>query len=311
MARRVFPFIVIGLGLVTGCVPNDKYQALKLENEQNKETARIAALESAKNKTEAEALRGQKQELTDQIAELRNKNDALAKELGILSEQNGKLSEAYANAMNKPSGDISIVNATALNDEQDRILREFAAKYPELLEYDPVRGMVKFKSDVTFASGSDVLSDRAKTAVKEFAGLLKQQAFNNCDFFVAGHTDNVPVSNPSTLANHKDNWYLSAHRAISVAHDLITNGVTQTRMGVEGFAENKPVAENSSAAGRQKNRRVEVAILPRKAASGIQTAASETVTKTTTTSIKPAAGNKDEKPATSGKIIAPPAFNKN
>jgi chemotaxis protein MotB len=311
MARRVFPLFVIGLGFLTGCVPNDKYQALKLENEQNRETARIAALQSATAKAEAEALRDQKQGLIDQLTELRNKNDSLAAELGILKEQNGQLSEAYKNAMSKPSGDISIVQANALNDEQDRILREFAAKYPDLLEYDPVRGMVKFKSDVTFASGSDVLNDRAKTAIKEFSALLKQPAFNTCDFFVAGHTDNVPVSNPTTLKNHPDNWYLSAHRAISVAHDLITNGVTQTRLGVEGFSDNRPVADNKTADGRQKNRRVEVAILPRKGNSGIQAASNESTTKTTTTSIKPAVGNKDDKPVSGTRIIAPPVMNKN
>jgi chemotaxis protein MotB len=80
---------------------------------------------------------------------------------------------------------------------------------------------------------------------------------------VAGHTDSTRVSRPETIqAGHKDNWYLSAHRAIAVAEELQKQGVNGQRLGVIGYADKRPVAGNDTAAGRAQNRRVEVLILP-------------------------------------------------
>jgi chemotaxis protein MotB len=80
---------------------------------------------------------------------------------------------------------------------------------------------------------------------------------------VAGHTDNSRVINPATIAaGHKDNWYLSAHRAISVGSALISDHVNPQRLAVTGYAEQRPVASNNSEQGKQMNRRVEVLILP-------------------------------------------------
>jgi chemotaxis protein MotB len=80
---------------------------------------------------------------------------------------------------------------------------------------------------------------------------------------VVGHTDNTPVQHQATIAaGHKDNWYLSAHRAISVGEELMHSGTSASRMEVAGFADQRPIASNSTAAGKQQNRRVEVLILP-------------------------------------------------
>ena len=71
------------------------------------------------------------------------------------------------------------------------------------------------------------------------------------------------MHNQATInAGHKDNWYLSSHRAISVSNELQKNGVNPARIGVVGYADQRPVMANSSAAGQQQNRRVEVLILP-------------------------------------------------
>jgi chemotaxis protein MotB len=80
---------------------------------------------------------------------------------------------------------------------------------------------------------------------------------------VAGHTDNTNVVNPATIqAGHKNNWYLSAHRAISVANTLMADHVSSQRIAATGYADQRPIASNGTESGKAQNRRVEVLILP-------------------------------------------------
>ena len=99
--------------------------------------------------------------------------------------------------------------------------------------------------------------------IDRFAKILNSSGASGYELLVAGHTDNQPVHNSATIAaGHKNNWYLSAHRAISVGDELMKNGVNSARLGVVGYADQRPVASNASAGGQQQNRRVEVLILP-------------------------------------------------
>ena len=66
-------------------------------------------------------------------------------------------------------------------------------------------------------------------------------------------------------AGHKDNWYLSAHRAISVCEAMQKDGVSPARLAVMGYADQHPIADNNTTAGKAQNRRVEVLILPTRA----------------------------------------------
>jgi chemotaxis protein MotB len=75
---------------------------------------------------------------------------------------------------------------------------------------------------------------------------------------VAGHTDDRPIDTP----RYPSNWELSAARAISVVRVLRANGVAETRMEAIGHGANRPVASNTTAAGRARNRRVTIAITP-------------------------------------------------
>src|SRR5207248_2241253 len=119
------------------------------------------------------------------------------------------------------------------------------------------------KSDVTFASGDATVTSRAKEVIGRFSQILNSPAANGYELMVAGHTDNTRVSNPSTLKNgHLDNWYLSAHRAITVGAELRQHNVNPQRLAVVGYADQRPVASNASESGKAQNRRVEVLILP-------------------------------------------------
>jgi chemotaxis protein MotB len=142
-------------------------------------------------------------------------------------------------------------------------LTAFAQQNPDLVEFDANRGMVKFKSDVTFAVGDATVTSKAKEVLNRFASILNSGGADGYELMIAGHTDSTPVTNPKTMKlGHFDNWYLSAHRAIAVGHELVADGVNSGRMGVTGYADKRPIASNASEGGKQQNRRVEVLILP-------------------------------------------------
>lgn len=77
------------------------------------------------------------------------------------------------------------------------------------------------------------------------------------DLVVAGHTDNVPISNDE----FRSNWELSAARAANVVHYLTTRGgIGKDRVEMRAHAEVKPLADNATAENRARNRRVEVVV---------------------------------------------------
>ena len=72
---------------------------------------------------------------------------------------------------------------------------------------------------------------------------------------VEGHTDNVPVS-----GRYASNWELSTERATTVLRYLLTRGVPGSRVSAAGYADQRPLASNATAAGRARNRRVAIVV---------------------------------------------------
>jgi chemotaxis protein MotB len=123
------------------------------------------------------------------------------------------------------------------------------------------RMVVKLPAGVLFASGSAELSKEGKTALHEVATILRQ--VHDRHFMIAGHTDNMPIDPRAVPPSpFKNNLELSTARALTVAQQLITSGMNPTRLVAAGYAEHEPVRENSSDAGRQENRRIEIVLMP-------------------------------------------------
>jgi len=120
------------------------------------------------------------------------------------------------------------------------------------------RGLViTFVAEVLFNSGKAQLKDSSLETLNKVAGILKDEVPNN-RISVEGHTDNVPI----TKSKWSSNWELSAHRALSVLDYLAAQGLNPAKLSATGYGEYQPVASNDSAAGRKKNRRVEIVIVP-------------------------------------------------
>ncbi len=112
---------------------------------------------------------------------------------------------------------------------------------------------VEIQTDLLFPSAQATLSPSAQEILVRLADVLK--TFPN-PIRVEGHTDNVPISSAAFLSN----WELSAARAATVVHLLMSAGVTPQRMAVIGLGEYRPVADNKDEAGRNRNRRVQLII---------------------------------------------------
>jgi chemotaxis protein MotB len=242
---------------LVGCVSQEKYNALKLDRDRYAEQLGQAQNEASSARAEADAFKNQ----LASIMSGQGNRDGLIQNLNTqnsdLQRQLDELNRRYADALNKQG------QGNALPEPLTNALTEFARQNPDLVDFDAARGIVKFKSDVTFSPGSSELTAQAKQAISRFSQILNSNQASSYELMVAGHTDNTRVVNPATIgAGHKDNWYLSAHRAISVGSALMSDQVNPQRLAVTGYADQRPIASNSSEADKARNRRVEVLILP-------------------------------------------------
>ncbi len=116
------------------------------------------------------------------------------------------------------------------------------------------RGLVirVLTDDLLFASAQATLDPRADGLLSEIAKLLNVDETHPIS--VEGNTDNVPIHS----ALYPSNWELSTARASTVVRFLIAHGVGASRLTALGNAEQHPVDSNATAAGRARNRRVEI-----------------------------------------------------
>jgi len=118
--------------------------------------------------------------------------------------------------------------------------------------------VITFVSEVLFDSGKAKLRHDSYSKLDKVASVLNTTVAD-LNVGVEGHTDNVPIKR----SGWKSNWELSTARALSVLHYLSDKSVAEPRLAAIGYGEYKPVTTNDTKEGRQKNRRVEIVILPK------------------------------------------------
>lgn len=113
---------------------------------------------------------------------------------------------------------------------------------------------------VLFDSGEADLKPEGEEVMRKIAALLV--AHSQLKIHVIGHTDNVPFRSAGRK-RFASNWELSTARALAAVHFLTEQaGVDPRRVGALGYGEFHPVADNATAEGRAKNRRIAITILP-------------------------------------------------
>ena len=255
--------------LAGGCVSSKDHENLKAERDAALMQRDQARVEATGFKAEADAYR---RHLGMTVADGSRKDvaiESLSNESAALRTQLAEAASRDAQANDGSSFDETSFSSFAGGGSLPGALRDALANFAHqnhgVAEFDAHKGVVRFKSDAAFAPGSADLTANGKRAVERLATILASKAGAGFELMVAGHTDGTPISKSSTIkAGHKDNWHLSAHRAIAVGKVLQGNHVHPKRMAMVGYADQRPVASNASDAGRAQNRRVEVLVLPTK-----------------------------------------------
>lgn len=228
--------------------------------------------------------------LKEELVNCKDDNDALSHRVAALlkdTAQMGRDIRSYQTMLNSNMGEQDKLNAL-LNqkmgelDERERTINELqdlinaqSARVQALLG-SVKEALLGFNSDeltvtekdgkvyvamsdkLLFESGSAKVDKRGKEALSKLAEVLNKQ--NDIDVFIEGHTDNKPIN----TVQFKDNWDLSVIRATSVVRILTKDyGVNPLQIQPAGRAEFIPVADNSTAEGRSKNRRTEIILAPK------------------------------------------------
>ncbi|HVJ30526.1 MAG TPA: OmpA family protein [Gammaproteobacteria bacterium] len=123
--------------------------------------------------------------------------------------------------------------------------------------HDTDRGLVLTLGDVVFDAGRASLNPSATTAIDRLAQLLS--VYPERSVRIEGHTDSV--------GDDAANQDLSERRAAAVRDALLARGVDAARVEAVGYGATRPIADNRTESGRQKNRRIELVLSDEHAAS--------------------------------------------
>lgn len=158
-----------------------------------------------------------------------------------------RLAAATAAAEAAAAAEQKRAAAAAAEANRAELLRRLNAALPTR---ESERGLISEIGGVQFATGTSEVNASGREGLARFAGVVA--SYPGLRFMVEGHTDNVG----SVAANNE----LSLRRAIAVRDYLIGQGVAASSIDVNGLGSSMPIADNSVADGRARNRRVEIVL---------------------------------------------------
>lgn len=144
--------------------------------------------------------------------------------------------------------------ATDVETEADEVARSVAdLALGEDIEVIVNDGSISFRisSEILFGSGRAELEDAGLDVIDRLVPTLAAGRYR---IIVEGHTDNLPIQ----TERFPSNWELSASRASSVVRYLQLADIEATRLSATGYADTRPIADNTDERGRASNRRVEL-----------------------------------------------------
>ncbi|MFZ4861978.1 OmpA/MotB family protein [Sphingobacterium sp. Mn56C] len=275
--RRILPItILLGGLLATSCVSNKKFTTLN--GQYNELDGKYKALT-------AQYQQGQL-DLTDSRAKVRSLEDQLENE----RRNNVTLKEAYLKLQNtldnsiaqNSQGNVNIsklvdeinasnkyiqhlVNTKNKSDSLNMVLtnnltRSLSREEMRDVDVQVLKGVVyiSLSDNMLYKSGSYEISDKAGETLSKIAKIITD--YKDYEVLIEGNTDTDPISKP----NIRNNWDLSTLRASSVVQALQnTYGVDPKRLTAGGRGEYNPIADNSTANGKARNRRTQIIITPK------------------------------------------------
>jgi len=202
---------------------------------------------AAEAKTKAEAAEAKRAELAPKLEKLETEKAELvtAKE------------ELERNVQAK-TGELEQLKGTA--DKLQAQMKEEIAKGDVRLSESGGKLRVDLVDKILFESGEAQISKRGEGVLAKVGAVLAQ--IDDKAIQVSGHTDNLPLGEKLT-ATFPTNWELSTARAVTVVRFLAEKAsVPAGRLVASGYGEWSPIASNKTAAGRARNRRIEILLTP-------------------------------------------------
>lgn len=268
---KKYSILLAGLAVavaLTGCVSSKKYNQAVAERDAIKAdyTTMLGKYNDAdsKHKTVQALLETEKENnrnLRDDYARLQR-----TLEQSVNSNSQGNVNIArLVDQINESNAYIrQLVTAKNKSDSLNMALtanltRSLTPEERNEVNVKVLKGVVyiSLADNMLFRSGSYEINSRAMTTLSKIADILKD--YGNYHVLVEGNTDTVPISR----TNIRNNWDLSTLRASSVVQALQNDfGIDPKRLTAGGRGEYNPVADNGTAAGRQRNRRTEIIITP-------------------------------------------------
>ena len=222
------------------------------------------------------ALEAQNASIKKDLADAKKRNEQLAADNAqlesTLMSKSGELGKTIVELRQRVSGlERDLAESNKAREEK---VREVSSTYEQLVkkmkgEID--KGQVtisELKGRLSVNMVDAILFDSGKAEVKQ-EGLVVLgkvieilKTVNDKSIRIEGHTDNKPIVGP-LVQRYPTNWELSAARAINVARYLQQQGIESTKLSAAAFGEFKTVADNATAEGRAKNRRIEIVLVPK------------------------------------------------
>jgi chemotaxis protein MotB len=266
--RRFGSLVVCTFALAVGCGIPEEEHLKALDDQKAALNAEMQKMKAAHEKEIADrdnVLKSKDQMILGLESEVTKMGGDLAKVRGQLGDQITQLASAKSElaATSQELAELRKLRERAEREAAQQ--RALAEKLKGMIDAGQLqvvvrkgRLMLKLPDEILFPSGSKALKKEGKTALEQVAAVLRD--VKDRDFIIAGHTDNVPVKRGGAF---KDNWELSTARAVAVASLMIKQGVSPEQLSAAGFGEFDPIESNESKEGREKNRRLEIILMPK------------------------------------------------
>jgi chemotaxis protein MotB len=187
------------------------------------------------------------------------------KKYGSLDVEHQNLKGLYENCV--ASLDSSAAESAKMRQELENLRKQMqqgksaseATGFKGDVKIDPNAGTitVTLPNSILFSSGKATLKNSTNSDLNHVYSVLRER-YSGKQVDVVGHTDTDPIVKTKNL--WKDNWDLSAGRALTVVRYLVDKGVSPKNIRGVACGQSRPVASNSSSAGKAKNRRVEIVV---------------------------------------------------
>ncbi len=255
--------------LFTSCVSKKKYAELQDKQEKTQDLLNTATVKLNDCLSEKSGLEAQNSSLKSQVASLNATNGDLIRQIGDFTDLTKKGAENLEKSLESlKEKDLTIRKLQDAVTRRDSVNLALVQSLKgaignlddEDIEISVEKGVVyvNISDKLLFRSGSYQITSKAREVLGKVATVVKNKP--DFEFLVEGHTDTDPISTGCI----KDNWDLSVLRATAVVRTLQDDfGVAPARMTAGGRSEYIPIAGNDTSAGKAKNRRTRIVVLPK------------------------------------------------